>query len=176
MSDPFQAFGLKGLPYKSSPLASGFKSKHSKNSSLLDIAAKKQSDRILHTQLFLKKQLAQDLERTMEAQYLQNPDLRGNIYVGIMVDTDYRAEVVPLEEAIASVQDSSAEEARAVFENNPVGYYSTEDFTLSTPQDEKYQDFKKGLQGYFDRNRNLIAYLRDNPVDTNAAENLYKAP
>lgn len=164
-------------------LLDAFKAKRSKgqvsggrNEDLIQIAQKRRSDTIKFTQHMLKTRLVQDLDETMDAHLREFPEMRDQFFVGILTDQAFRAEVVPMETAIASVEDATAEDAEAVLRSNPVGYFKSEDFTLKTPSDEGYQKFKERLDSYFKRNADVIDYLRKNPQADTQFEDFYKTP
>lgn len=141
--------------------------------SLSKIAAKRGEDKVRWTQFFLQNRLSRDLDATMSKEFQKHPELKDKIYVGIILDEEFSAEVIPIEQAAASVEGMEAEEAQQQLQAQPIGYFNRQDFTLKTPSDEAFQSFKKGLQEFFQRNSDLISYLRNNPEANIQAEDLY---
>ncbi|MBB64745.1 MAG: hypothetical protein CMO81_06745 [Waddliaceae bacterium] len=135
----------------------------SQNDPLINVAVKQRSDRVRYTKQFLQTQLVRDLDRTMATQLAQHPELKGKFYIGILTDREYSAEVVPMQAAIDSVVDADGQDVEALFSDNPVGYYSSKDFTLKTPNEAAFKDFKRALDDYFRRNGDVMTYLRNNP-------------
>lgn len=143
---------------------------------LAELAAKRGQDSLKFTQFFLKNRLVHDLDKTMAKQFEAYPELKDKVYVGVIVDEGFSAEVIPLEKAAQAVEGVASEEALEQMRKAPVGYFQRQDFTLRTPPDEALQSFKKGLQEFFQRNSDVIDYLRNHPEAHVDAEDLYSPP
>ena len=127
---------------------------------LASLAAKRKADSAQFSTFVMQQKLAEDLNETIENHFRQNPSLRDDVFVGILTDGHFSAEVVSLDTAAAAVEDLPMEEAKALLRENPVGYFKSEDFTVRTPEDDSLQDFKQDLDQFFRRNRAVIHYLR----------------
>lgn len=148
----------------------------SKNQKLLNLAARKPKDTLQLTQYLLKKRLSEGLDNLLKEQFQENPQLKNNVHIGILTDANLQVEVIPLETAISSVVDIPKEDAAAFLKNNPVGYYTQEQFSLQTPDEAHLKKFKKNLQDYFKKNQGILDYLRQNPEANVKIEDLYKTP
>lgn len=143
---------------------------------LTQVAAKRSADSVRFTQFFLKNRLVKDLDQTMHREFQKHPELKGKVFVGVIVDEGFKAEVIPLDQAAQAVEGMDPEEAMAALEREPVGYFERANFTMQTPGDEKYQSFKQGLEEYFERNREIIDFLRSHPELQVDADDLYTRP
>lgn len=182
MSEPGSSDVLGAAQQQSvTGLINAFKAKREtslggKNDELIQIATKRRQDTIKFTEHLLKTRLVKDLDQTIDAHLSDFPELKGKFFVGILTDGGFRAEVVPMEGAIASVQDFPSEEAETILRSNPVGYFNSADFTLKTPNEPAYEQFKQRLDRYFKRNADVIQYLRTNPQNDSSLEDLYQVP
>lgn len=140
---------------------------------LTQLAQKRSADSVRYTNFFLQNRLVKDLDDTLARQFREHPELKDQVYIGVITDEGFSAEVVPLDTAISSVEGVPIEEAEELLRSQPVGYFKRSDFTLKTPGGENFQSFKNGLQDYFERNRDIIEHLRNNPEGQVTAEDLY---
>lgn len=142
---------------------------------LVKLAQKNRSDTVKLSYFMLKQRLSDSLDQVLQKEFQKNPELKNNIHIGIVTDDNLRVEVIPKEKAIKAAVDVSEEDARKVLEQNPVGYYQSENFSVSTPDEPNYQSMKKQLNHFFEKNAPLISYLREHPEqDINVQEILQR--
>jgi len=118
---------------------------------LTQLAAKRNADSLQFTHLMLKTRLANDLEETIASYLDDHPELRDQIFIGIITDEGFGVEVVAKETAIAAVEDATAEDARSALSQNPVGFFERANFTLKTPANDAHRGLQKQLEKYFER-------------------------
>ena len=159
-------------------LAEGRKKRSSIHNSdpLIAIASKRSTDTINLTYMMLKIRLTRDLDETIAAQLKAHPELRDEIYIGIIRGESYSTEVIKIDDAAKAVEGMAEGAARAQLLRSPVGYYAPDNFTMKTPEESKYQEFKRALDKYFTRNQEVIQYLSSHPEANVTATSLYKAP
>lgn len=127
---------------------------------LEELALSRRSDTLDFSHHLLKVRLTSELDQTIKGHVDKYPEMKDRLYIGIMVDGGFSAEVVSKDIAIGSVENVPREEAEKLMNENPVGYFSRKDFTLSTPDDPKYRELKEELDRYFERNQETLTYLR----------------
>lgn len=127
---------------------------------LINIAIRRRADTVQFTQVMLKNRLTEDLDQTIADHLRDNPHMQDDTYIGILTDGTFRTEVIAMEAAVASVEDMPFEQADQLMRRNPVGYFSSADFSMKTPEDPAYQSLQRKLDHFFERNSDVFDYLR----------------
>ncbi len=143
---------------------------------LIENAQKRATDRVKFTYYFLKKNLIDELNATVKQAEKETPELKGEYYMGILSGKSLSVEVIPLKEAAASVSDVDQEKALEMMEKNKMGFFSPENFTMTTPKDPKYQQFKSKIQSFLNRSQGVIHYLQNHPEANITLEELKPNP
>jgi len=145
-------------------------SKASKGTDLAQIVARRNADTIRFTHFMLRVRLAKDLDATIGNEVAQNPEITDKFFIAIILD-DFSTEVVKKEDFESIVEDLPEGSDKL---KDPIGYFQRKDFPIKTPSDSAYRSLKDKLDRYFERNAEVIQYLRDHPETEVDPSQLYQ--
>jgi hypothetical protein len=129
---------------------------------LIKIATKKNRDALKITNYLIKERLTSTLDATISKFEKEHPEVKNSFFIAFISDEDFQVEVINKEQAVASVNDVSKEEALSFFTNTKMGYFKRKQFTLITESDSPFQKLKEDLNHFMKSNAKVMHYLKEN--------------